>query len=501
MNFAPENLPSQVAAVDLGSNSFHMIVAEVRANELVMVDRLREMVRLGAGLTPQRSLTPEVQQRALACVERFGQRLRAMPPGCVRAVGTNTLREARNAGAFLVAAERALGHPIEIISGIEEARLIYQGVAQSLAPDGKRRLVMDIGGGSTEYIIGIDKTPLQKESLRMGCVSMSLEHFPDGKVTAKRFKKAVIAAQRELEPFEHLFRKGAWDEAVGASGTLRAVHKLLVGRAWSKGGIGTGELHTLVDAMLAAGKVDKAQFADVDPDRYLSLPGGLAILYATFKSLDIAHMRVSDGALREGLLYDLLGRIHHDDIRGRTVMALAKRYHIDLDHAGRVQKTLGRFLEQLPFAGPIDRETAAQWLDWAATLYEIGLDIAHSGYHKHGAYVLENADLPGFSRQDQLLLATLVRLHRRKFQPKLIKDLNPPWNEAAQPLALLLRLAIVLHRSRHAAELPDIRIALGGARIDLRFPPGWLDEHPLTVADLEQEAAYLGAAEIELTFL
>ncbi len=501
MNFSPDNLPSQVAAVDLGSNSFHMIVAELRANELVMVDRLREMVRLGAGLTPQRSLTQDVQIRALACLERFGQRLRGMPPGSVRAVGTNTLREARNSGPFLALAERALGHPIEIISGIEEARLIYQGVAQSLAPDGKRRLVMDIGGGSTEYIIGVDKTPSSKESLRMGCVSMSMEHFPDGKVTAKRFKKAVIAAQRELEPFEHLFRKNRWDEAVGASGTLRAVNKIVVGRGWSKGGIGLAGLNQLVDALLAAGRVDKAQFPDLDPDRYLSLAGGLAIIHATFRSLGVQHMQVSDGALREGLLYDLLGRIHHDDIRGRTVAALATRYHIDLEHVARVRATLGKFFAQLPFGGAIDRESAEQWLDWAATLHEIGLDIAHSGYHKHGAYILENADLPGFSRQDQILLATLVRAHRRKFPLKLIRDIGPPWNEAAQSLALLLRLAIVLNRSRDTVELPDIRIGLGAARIDLRFPPQWLDNHPLTVADLEQEAAYLGAAEIELTFL
>jgi exopolyphosphatase/guanosine-5'-triphosphate,3'-diphosphate pyrophosphatase len=501
MSFSPDNLPSQVAAIDLGSNSFHMIVAELRANELIIVDRLREMVRLGAGLTPQRSLTQEIQLKALTCLERFGQRVRDMPPGSVRAVGTNTLREARNAGPFLALAERALGHPIEIIAGIEEARLIYQGVAQSLATDGKRRLVMDIGGGSTEYIIGVDKTPMQKESLRMGCVSMSLEHFPDGKVTPKRFKKAVIAAQRELEPFEHLFGKQRWDEAVGASGTLRAVQKTVVGQGWSKGGIGAAGLNQLVDAMLAAGRVDKAQFGDLDPERYLSIAGGLAILQATFKSLGIQHMQVSDGALREGLLYDLLGRIHNDDIRGRTVSALAARYHIDMEHVARVRATLGKFLAQLPLVGAVDREAAEQWLDWAATLHEIGLDIAHSGYHKHGAYIVENADLPGFSRQDQQLLATLVRAHRRKFPAKLIKDLGPPWNEAAQSLALLLRLAIVLNRSRQVGELPEIRLAVAPARVDLRFPPQWLEAHPLTVADLEQEAAYLGAAEIELTFL
>lgn len=494
------NLPEQVAAVDLGSNSFHMIVGELRANELVIVDRIRELVLLGAGLTPQGGLTPESQQRALACLERFGQRLRGMPPGTVRAVGTNTLREARAAGDFLALAERALGHPIEIIAGIEEARLIYQGVAQSLAPDGKRRMVMDIGGGSTEYIIGVDQTPHQKESLRMGSVTMSLAHFPDGKITPKRFKRAVLAAEQELEPFEHLFHRRHWDQAVGASGTLRAVNKLVAARGWSKDDINPQALNTLVDHLLSAGKIDKVQFPDLDPDRYPSFAGGVAILLATFRTLGIQQMQVSDGALREGVLYDLLGRIYHDDIRSRTVLALAARYHVDHDHGARVRETLRTFLAQLPLTGTVDPETAGRWLDWAATLHEIGRDIAHSGYHKHGAYILENADLPGFSRQDQRLLATLVRVHRRKFPLKLLKDLPPPWNEAAKPLALVLRLAILLHRSRQAGSLPAIRIGVGETRVELRFPAGWLDEHPLTAADLEQEAAYLGATGIDLIY-
>ncbi|WP_348757953.1 Ppx/GppA phosphatase family protein [Candidatus Methylocalor cossyra] len=500
MTFAFPTPPTRVAAVDLGSNSFHMIVAELRGGELVVVDRIREMVRLGAGLTPQGQLSAEIQQRALACLQRFGERLRDLPAGTVRAVGTNALRAARNAGPFLTQAEAALGHPIEIISGIEEARLIYQGVAQSLATDGRRRLVMDIGGGSTEYIIGIDKTPLQKESLHMGCVSMSLAHFPDGKITPKRFKRAVIAAQRELEPIERQFSPAHWDEAVGASGTLRAIRKILTGRGWSADGIDAVGLERLIEQLLSAGRIDPGQFADLNPDRYLSFPGGVAILSASFKSLGLQRLKVAEGALREGLLQDLLGRIQHDDIRTRTVAALADRFHVDLAHAARIRETLRRFLNQLPAVGSVTRERAGQWLDWAATLHEIGLDIAHSGYHKHGAYIVENADLPGFSCQDQRLLAMLVRAQRRKFPHKLFKELPPPWDRAAPYLALLLRLAILLHRSRQDCALPEIRIALGEARVELRFPDRWLEEHPLTAADLEQEAAYLGSAGFELTF-
>lgn len=492
--------PGLVAAIDLGSNSFHMIVASLRHGELVIVDRLREMVRLAAGLTATRNLSLEAQQKALDCLQRFGQRLKGMPPGSVRAVGTNTLRVARNAGQFLLLAEQALGHPIEIISGIEEARLIYQGVAQSLDPDGKRRLVMDIGGGSTEYIIGIDRTPMQKESLHMGCVSMSLAHFPDGKITAKRYKRAVIAAQMELEPFEKIFRSGCWDEAVGASGTLRAIEKVLTASGWSKGGVTPEGLNRLADAMLSAGQADKLQLPELSQDRKPVLPGGLAILQATFKSLAIPHMKVADRALREGLLYDLLGRINHEDVRARTVAAMANRYHVDHDHAGRVRQTLRLLLEQFESIAGVDREALTQWLDWAAQLHEIGLDIAHSQYHKHGAYIIENADLPGFSRQDQKLLATLVRTHRRKLSPKLFKDLAVPWNDAAKSVAILLRLAVLLNRSRHPSALPAIALSLTGTRVELRFPHHWLEDHPLTAADLEQEADYLNSLGVDLQF-
>lgn len=489
-----------VAAVDLGSNSFHMIVAELRNNEIVVVDRLREMVRLGSGLTDDRELTPEIQRRALECLERFGQRLRPLPRGDVRIVGTNTLRAARNAGPMLLKAEAALGHPIDIISGIEEARLIYQGVSQNLPADGKRRLVMDIGGGSTEYIIGIDRTPVEKESLHMGCVSMSMAHFPDGKISQKRFRKAVLAAHQKLEPFQRMFHRRHWDEAIGASGTLRAIGKILSGRGWTHNGIDQAGLDQLVDALLRAGRLDSTSFPDLNPERYPSFAGGLAIIHASFKALDIQHMRISNGALREGLLQDLLGRINHEDIRDRTVATLVTRYHTATEHAERIRVTLHGLTAQLTLPRSVEPELAQQWLDWATALHEIGRDIAHSGYHKHGGYILENADLPGFSTQDQLLLASLVRCHRKKFTCKPFKELAPPWNEAGPTLAILLRLAIVLHRNRdrQLPPLPELKLHQG--HISLQFPDGWLENHSLTAADLEQEAAYLAAAGLELTF-
>lgn len=491
--------PELVAAIDLGSNSFHMIVASLRGGELIVVDRLREMVRLAAGLTSARNLTPEVQLRALECLERFGQRVRDMPPGTVRAVGTNTLRAARNAQSFLIMAEQALGHPIEVISGIEEARLTYLGVAQSLAANGRRRLVMDIGGGSTEFIIGVDNTPRDKESLRLGCVSLSSTHFGDGKITSKRFRRAVLHAEQELEPIEHAFNRDHWDEAVGSSGTLRVVQRIIQAAGWSRDGITPDGLNRLADAMLTAGHVDRLALPELSLERRPIIVGGVAIVHAAFNVLRIPLMKVADGALREGLLYDLLGRLFDDDVRSRSVSALAARYHVDAVHAGRVRDTARHLFEQWPWTSAIDRDVARLWLDWAAELHEIGLDIAHSQYQKHGAYIAANADLAGFSRHEQNILAALIRAHRRKFQPKSFRELPAPWNEAGKILAVILRLAVVLNRSRHNIP-PPTTLERHGNAIALRFPEGWINDHPLTSADLEQEAEYLRGADLVLTF-
>ena len=492
--------PEIVAAVDLGSNSFHLIVAKLSDGHLQTIDRMKETVRLAAGLDERKCIKQEVKIRALDCLERFGQRVRELPLGSVRAVGTNTLRSARESTGFLQDANHALGHPIEIISGIEEARLIYLGVAQSLAPAELRRLVMDIGGGSTEFIIGRGTKPLQKESLHMGCVSMSLTHFPNGKISAKRMKRAILAAKQELEPVTRNFSKADWQHAVGASGTLRAINKVLEALKWSKNGITLDGLKRLVDEITEAGHTDCLALPALNDNRAEVFPGGVAIAYATFKSLNIETMQVSDGALREGLLYDLMGRIYHDDIRVHSVHSLAERYHYDAKHADRIIKTIEYCLEQIEPPAGVTRKMALQWLDWAARLHEIGIAIAHSHHQKHGAYIIEHADIAGFSRQDQKLLATLVRLHRRKFVDKLFDDLVQPWNTAARTLLIILRLAILLNRSRHVDSLPPFKLSLAKKRMDLRFEKNWLADNPLTHADLEQEANYLEAAGIKLQF-
>lgn len=493
--------PEFVAAVDLGSNSFHMIVCSLKDGKLQTVDRLREMVRLASGLDKDNILDENTQQRALSCLERFGQRIRNLPPGSVRIVGTNTLRTAKNIQPFLINAEKALNHPIHIVSGIEEARLIYTGVACSLGSNANLRLVMDIGGGSTEYIIGSGNTPKEKESLHMGCVTISNTFFKGGKLSKSAWSQALLAAEQELEPIELRFQRKKWDEAIGASGSLRAIARVLKAVNWSNNSITREGLEQLVTHMSRCNHVNELNLPELDPERLPVFPGGVAIAYATFKTLGIEQMTVSDGALREGLIQDLLGRIYDHDIRSATAQTVAERYHTDKSQALRVKQTIRYILDQLSDESySFNNENSEQFLTWAADLHEIGRDIAHSAYHKHSAYIIENGDLAGFSKQDQILLSAIIRSHRRKFPPSRFYDLPAPWNTHAPYLTIILRLAVLLHRNRHEEELPDFKISLAQSKITLAFPNGWLSQSPLTHADLIQEADYIKAAGFALTY-
>lgn len=491
-------VPDVLAAVDLGSNSFHMVVARYSHGQVVIVDRLRETVRLGSGLDEQGRLGREATTRALQCLERFGQRLHDVQAKRVRVVGTNTLRKAKRKGAFLDRAREALGHPIEIISGVEEARLIYQGVAHTTPSEGGHRLVVDIGGGSTELIIGEGLSPKRLDSLYMGCVGMSQQYFGDGVITDKRMKRARTAAQLELEPAAARFRRSEWDTAFGASGTMRAVSDVLLARGAANGNITRDGVEWLLGECLRVGDASKLRLPGLAPDRQEILPGGLAILVEVIDMLGIDNLRVADGALREGLLYDLLGRLTDEDARVRSVRAMEARYHVDTAQADRVEATAQAFLRQVRESWKLDEPLAELVLRWAARLHEAGLAIAHSHYHKHGAYVLQHADMPGFAREEQQLLAAVVGAHRRKLNLEMIEDLVPPWHLKAESLIVLLRLAVLLHRGRGPRALPQIDLKARGRTLDLEFPRGWLAEHPLTAADLEQEADYLRAADFRL---
>ncbi len=495
-----QKVPSSVAAIDLGSNSFHMIICSLNDGKLQTLDKIKEMVRLAAGLDEDKNLDEMTQLRALACLEKFGQRIRNFPPNSVRIVGTNTLRTAKNADIFIAKAELALGHPIDIISGIEEARLIYQGVANSLGSNANKRFVMDIGGGSTEYIIGMEDTPLSKESLRMGCVTFSNQFFKDGNLSKKAFKKSVLTAGQRLEPFTQQFNQQNWDEAIGASGSLKSIRNVLHASGWSNNGITRDGLEKLVDYMLQHDNVKQLDLPELSEERLPVFAGGVAIIYATFKDLGIEQMTVSDGAVREGLIHDLLGRIYNHDLRSETSKTIAEHYRSNAQHADKLKDTIDFILQQLedhPYIA--DNPESRQFLHWAAELHEIGLSIAHSGYHKHSAYIIENADLAGFSRKDQNILASIIRSHRKKLSLSRFKNLPAPWQHQAPFLTIILRIAVLLHRNRHS-QRPDFTIRCAKKQIDLEFPAQWLAQAPLTHADLQSETKYLRSSRYLLEF-
>ncbi|AOU97235.1 exopolyphosphatase [Acidihalobacter yilgarnensis] len=491
-------VPESVAAIDLGSNSFHMVVASVLpGGELRVVDRLKEMVRLAGGLDESNQLTAEAQNRAIECLQRFGERIRGFPRGSVRAVGTNTLRQARNSAVFLDRVAEALGHPVEVIAGREEARLVYLGVAHSLAAGNEQRLVVDIGGGSTELIIGQGYETLITESVYMGCVSTSAEWFADGQITAPNWSRAVLAARLELEPLVESYRQMGWGHAIGASGTIITTERVI-----SEAGLGAyitlAALHALRDRFIEAGEIGKLKLSGVSRERLPVFPGGVAVLQGVFEALGIERMEAATGALREGVLNDLVGRIRHEDVRLRTVQGFSKRYHVDADHAARIARTAAELLTQVSEAWQLDEEDADH-LNWAAQLHEIGLDVAHSEYHKHGAYLLEHADLPGFSRQDQMVLAVLVRTHRRKFAPRLFECLPAELRGRVMRLSTLLRLAVVLHRSRVPDGLPEtLSLQVDGDVLSLRLDSAWRETHPLIEADIENERQFLRGAKFKL---
>lgn len=486
-----KKVPDVLAAVDLGSNSFHMVVARYTHGQLVIIDRLREMVRLASGVEANGSIDKDVATRALACLERFGQRLRDMKASSVRVVGTSALRVARQKKAFLARAREALGHPIEIIAGVEEARLIYSGVSHTMPAQAGRRLVVDIGGGSTEAIIGEGFVPSDLESLKVGCVAISERFFPDSRVTSKRMNRARVAARQEIEPIQAAFRKRGWVASAGSSGTIRAIGEAIRELDPTATAITPDGLEQLLQHVIDFGAAADVGLKTMDPERRGVFPGGLAILAEIFAVLEVEEMRVADGAMREGLLYDMVGRYTDEDARDRTVRAMQHRYHVDAAQAERVEKTALNFLQQTREAWRLEDPLAEPLLAWAARLYEIGLDVAHSGYHRHGAYLLENADMLGFPREEQRLLAILVGAHRRKLVLPNLEELLPPWDKAMFYLIVVLRLAVLLHRGRAGTELPSIDLAATPKTLIARFPSRWLKDHPLTAADLQREVDYL----------
>ncbi|HKK57489.1 exopolyphosphatase [Marinobacter sp.] len=495
---APGSSPELLAAIDMGSNSFHMVVARLVHGEIRTLEKMGEKVQLGAGLDSQNCLTEEAMQRGLACLGRFAQRLSGMPLEAVQIVGTNALRVARNARQFMARAERVLGYPVEIIAGREEARLIYLGVSHTLSDDSGRRLVVDIGGGSTEFIIGERFEPQDMESLHMGCVSFRNHYFPDGRITRKQMVNAITHAEQELLNIRQHFRKRGWQSAVGSSGSIKAIAGALSSLKLTDGTITMDAMSRLQKQLVSMGKVDKLGDLGIRQDRQSIFPAGFAILKGAFNSLQISDMTFADGALREGLLYDIAGRIQHEDVRERTIQALQERYRVDQKHGSAVEQTAIAAWNQVADAWNINTHGDEDVLRWGCRLHEIGLTISHSQYHKHGAYLLNYSDLPGFSQQFQRELATLVRGHRRKFSSAVFEGVESGDLPRLRYLCILVRLAVLLQHPRNHEVPPDFSLSATDNSLTITFPRGWLDDRPLTMADLENEREYLAKQDFEL---
>lgn len=472
-----------IAAIDLGSNSFRLQVGRIVNDQIYPLDGLKESVRLAAGLSPQKVLDEAAQQRGLVALMRFNERLRGFGPDSVRAVATNTLRVAKNAPEFLVRAEEALGFPIEVIAGREEARLIYVGVAHTLPDPHRQQLIVDIGGGSTEFIIGKSFEPLALESLYMGCVGFSLRYFPGGSIDKRSLREAETAAGRELQTIAHAYREIGWEEAVGSSGSAKGLVEVMEQNGWSEGAITRDGLEKLRALLLRAGRLDNLNLAGLKSDRLPVLLGGFAIMSAVFKEFELERMVFSEGALRLGVLYDLLGRYHHHDLRDATVAAFMTRYQVERRQAENVAATACHLLVcARPEAAESDN-LDRRFLFWAAMLHEIGISVAHSSYHKHSAYVIANADMPGFSRMEQMRLSRIVLGHRGK----LARVATAGLDTTEWLLIVCLRLAAILHRARDGRELPPIRLSRDGDGAILHVRDDWLKKRPLTLAAIEDE--------------
>ncbi len=469
-----------VASVDLGSSSFRMVICRVEElngqKQIYVIDSLREPVRLGAGLKADKTLDADSQLRAVNALLRFGERLRSFSTEQVRAVATNAVRVARNAQAFLDKAEEALGFPIEVIGGQEEARLVYCGVANLLPSGQGRRLVVDIGGGSTEFVIGDDHNPLCMESLYMGCVSWTQKYFPDANVTAKAMKEAILAARKEVAILRRDFYSLGWTHAVGSSGTARAIAELHRANGLYTQGINAAGLQKLKEELIKAGNVHKCGLEGLKPDRIGVMAGGLAVMCAVFEELELTEMTVTEGGLRQGVLYDMLGRNTDHDMREVTVLRFMERDQIDKSHAKRVKELALALQSQITDQYGRESDNATKRLGWACDLHEIGLSVSHNGFHKHSAYILRNSDMPGFSRPEQNILSDIVLGQTGK-----LAKLNEVITRPSEWLDVLcLRLATLFLRRRVADTYPVLSLKIKNKAVCLSIPADWLSDHPLT---------------------
>jgi exopolyphosphatase/guanosine-5'-triphosphate,3'-diphosphate pyrophosphatase len=469
-----------LAAVDLGSNSFRLEVGRAAGSHVEPLGYWKETVRLALGLDDEGNLSQKAIAGACDCLARMNERLRGFAPDQVRAVGTQTLREARNTALFLTRAQEALGYPIEVISGREEARLIFEGCMHGLPPSSNRRMVVDIGGASTEIIIGRGFESDVAESFRIGCVNTTQRFFRNGRIDRALFRKAVVACSAELEEAVSQFSRSAWDEAYGSSGTIGSVTEILRSAGWAQGTVTVDGLSKLRNALLDFGEIRKVVFAGMKADRQEVIAGGVAVLTAVFETLGINEMRLGRGGLRVGVIYDLLGRREQRDVRIATVARLQARFGVDRAQADRVV-TIARSIRQA--LDPLADEENVKRLEWAAALHEIGFAVSHSEYHRHGAYLVEHGDMAGFSTTDQERIATLILSQRGNLK----KVLDALSDEGRVAKIVALRLAVIFCHARRDVQLPKWRVTTGRTSVNFGVDSVWLSEHPLTQHLLEEE--------------
>ncbi|WP_336768665.1 exopolyphosphatase [Pantoea endophytica] len=483
--------PQEFAAIDLGSNSFHMVIARVVDGALQVLGRLKQRVHLADGLDAHNRLSEEAIERGLSCLALFAERLQGFSSANVTIVGTHTLRIASNAEEFLQRAAKVIPYPIEVISGNEEARLIFMGVEHT-QPEKGRKLVIDIGGGSTELVIGEDFEPQLVESRRMGCVSFANLFFPKGEITPENFRRARLSAAQKLETMAWQYRLHGWQYALGASGSIKAACEVLLAMGEKEKLITPETLELLTSEVLKHKSFNALSLPGLSEERKAVFVPGLAILCGVFDALAIRELRLSDGALREGVLYEMEGRFRHQDIRSRTAQSLANHYAIDSDQARRVLETTEKLYLQWQEQNPKQANPQlSALLKWAALLHEVGLTINHSGMQRHSAYILQNSNMPGFNQDQQMLLATLVRYHRKAVKQDEMPRFTLFKKKQFLPMVFLLRLGTLLNNQRQATTKPDsLKLSTDDGHWTLTFPAGFLSQNTLVQLDLEREQAY-----------
>jgi len=490
-----------IAAIDLGSNSFHMVVAKVVGSDLQLVSRHKQRVRLASGLDSELNLSHSAMERALECLAMFAERLQGLDKSNVRIAATHTLRRAKNAHLFIERAKEVMPFPIEIIPGEEEARLIYLGVAHTQV-ESNSKLVVDIGGGSTEMIIGQEFEPELLNSKQMGCVSFTEQYFKNGKLSGKNFNKAILATEQKLESIVSAYRKKGWDIALGSSGTIKAIQEVLVGLGFEDGLITTKRLDTLIETLCNFDSIEEIELIGLTEERKPVFAAGVAILSAIFKALRIEQMFFSNGALREGLLYEMEERFARSDIRMRTTENLANKHRVDLEHASRVKGHAREMLCQVRSELGIKKKSELfDLLEWAALLHEVGLSINLRSFHRHSFYILLHSTLQGFNREQQLVLATLARFQRKALKLQELPDFNLYKQSDVISLIKILRLSIVLNGQRNKDPLPDITLSIKNDEWILTCTDeAWLENNKLLHADLQEEQERWDSAKWTLTF-